>query len=285
MMTFARRLARASTLRASTTTTHAVPNPIVVARASFTARASERDAAEGWSNALLPDLQGKVIRTKIVAVDARNGVATAVTGIRGPTTFKTAEFDGPVAVGDVVEARVTWMNNPTGQLDLEVRGLDARKSRERVWRELTRARDGGKTVRGRILNAVNGGYAVGIAGLIAFLPARAYRGRSPPTSVERAVANEGDDDGGRTTRGKGGDVAAAPVVGELYGFKILKMTSSGEHYKNIVVSGPVGGSNAAERRAAAKSKAAKARSWGANADGGEATTDAEGAANETTEKE
>jgi len=277
-MMFARRLARASALRASTTTVVTTnARPIVVSRASFAARASEGDATE-WSNALLPDLQGKVIRTKIVAVDARNGVATAVTGVRGPTTFKTAEFDGPVAVGDVVEARVTWMNNPTGQLDLDVRGLDARKSRERVWRELTRARDAGKTVRGRILNAVNGGYAVGIAGLIAFLPARAYRGRSPPTSVERAVASEGDDDGGRT-RGKGGDVGAAPIVGELYGFKILKMTSSGEHYKNIVVSGPVGGSNAAERRAAAKSKAAKARSWGANAE------KTEGETNETAEKE
>ena len=33
----------------------------------------------------------------------------------------------------------------------------------------------------------------------------------------------------------------APVVGELCGFKILKMTSSGENYKNVVVSGPVGG--------------------------------------------
>ena len=102
-----------------------------------------------------------------------------------------SEFDRPVRVGDVVEARVTWMNNPTGHLDLECRGLDARRGRERVWRELTRARDGGKTIRGRILNAVNGGYAVGIAGLIAFLPARAYRGRAPPTSVERAIAAEG----------------------------------------------------------------------------------------------
>ena len=153
------------------------------------------DDATAWSNALMPDLQGKVIRTKIVAVDARNGVATAVTGVRGPTTFKMSEFDRPVGVGDVVEARVTWMNNPTGHLDLECRSLDARRGRERVWRELTRARDGGKTIRGRILNAVNGGYAVGIAGLIAFLPARAYRGRAPPTSVERAIAAEGSLDG------------------------------------------------------------------------------------------
>ena len=274
----ARRLARASASLAPSTTS--TTRAIERSRVSFASRALADDDT-AWSNALMPDLQGKVIRTKIVAVDARNGVATAVTGVRGPTTFKMSEFDRPVRVGDVVEARVTWMNNPTGHLDLECRGLDARRGRERVWRELTRARDGGKTIRGRILNAVNGGYAVGIAGLIAFLPARAYRGRAPPTSVERAIAAEGGGDGGDgggRSSGKGGDVAA-PVVGELYGFKILKMTSSGEHYKNIVVSGPIGGSNAAERRAAAKREAAKARVWGGaeNAETvGEAGEDAEG---------
>ena len=124
-------------------------------------------------NALSADIQGKVITTRIVAVDRRNGVAHATTGLRAPTTYRLDELPENVAVGDVVEAKVTWMNNPTGHLDLECRGLDARRGRERVWRELTRARDGGKTVRGRILNAVNGGYAVGIAGFIAFLPARA----------------------------------------------------------------------------------------------------------------
>ena len=48
---------------------------------------------------------------------------------------------------------------------------------------------------GRILNAVNGGYAVGIAGMIAFLPARAYRGRAPPTTAERGGGGGGE--GGR----------------------------------------------------------------------------------------
>ena len=39
-------------------------------------------------NALMPCVQGKVIATRIVAVDARNGVASALTGIRGAVTFK-----------------------------------------------------------------------------------------------------------------------------------------------------------------------------------------------------
>ena len=112
----ARRLARASASVAPSTTS--TTRAIERSRVSFASRALADDDT-AWSNALMPDLQGKVIRTKIVAVDARNGVATAVTGVRGPTTFKMSEFDRPVRVGDVVEARVTWMNNPTGHLDLE----------------------------------------------------------------------------------------------------------------------------------------------------------------------
>jgi ribosomal protein S1 len=222
---------------------------------NFSARDDDDDGDDDglMPNALMPNVQGKVIATRIIAVDARNGVATALTGLRGTATYKLSELDRVPAVGDVVEARVTWMNNPAGAMDLEVRGLARRRSLERVWQELLAARDAGTTVKGRILNAVNGGYAVGIAGVIAFLPSRAYRGRAPPTTAERAYAEGGDAD--------------APVVGELLGFKILKMTSSGEHYKNVVVSGPIGG-GANERRAAAKARNEKARSWGTRRRGG-----------------
>jgi len=215
------------------------------ARLASDAIASRGRAASGVSraldaneNALTPDLQGKVIRTKIVRVDERNGVASALTGVRGSVTYKMSELDVAPRVGDAVEARITWMNNPTGTLDLEVSGLAKRKSRERVWRELVMARDAGKTVRGRILNPVNGGYAIGIAGLIAFCPTRAYRGREPPTTAERAAAHE-KAKGTRTT---------APIVGELLDFKVLKMTSSGDHYRNIVVSGPLGLGTSSKRQ-------------------------------------
>ena len=251
----ARRANRRGVSTTTTTTTRDASAPTIT---------TTRDDARAHS-ALMPNLQGKVIATRIVAVDARNGVASALTGIRGAVTFKLSELDGAPRVGDAVEARVTWMNNPAGALDLEVKGLARRRSLERVWRELLKARDGGATVKGRILNAVNGGYAVGIAGMIAFLPARAYRGRAPPTTAERAAA--------------GGGKVDAPVVGELCGFKILKMTSSGENYKNVVVSGPVGG-GANERRAAAKARNEKARSWGTKRrgdDAAEAATEDEAA--------
>ena len=219
------------------------------ARASTSASASvER------SNALLPNIQGKVIKTVITAVDHRNGIAIADTGVRTAATYKLAELDGEVAIGDVVEARVKWMNNPMGELDLEVKGLRAERERESIWRELISARDSGSVVKGRLLNAVNGGYAVGIAGLIAFLPMRAYRGRKPPTTVEAALREAKET----------GKKPESPVIGDLLGFKILKMTASGDSYRNIVVSGPLGGGSA-DRRGEAKRRERDARSWSASA--------------------
>lgn len=223
----------------------------VAGRRAFAA-ASALDANDP---ALMPDLQGKVLSTKIVAVDERNGVARARTGVRGVVTYRLSELENPeVRVGDVVEARVTWMNNPIGTLDLETSGLRKRKSRERVWRELLEARDQGKAVKGRILNAVNGGYAVGIAGVIAFCPTRAFRGRAPPQTAEKAAAHE------RAT----GKRIEGPIVGELLNFRVLKMTSSGEHYRNVVVSGPLGG-GVSEKRLQARARNSTARSWGPNA--------------------
>lgn len=226
-------------------------------------------------NALSTDIQGKVITTRIVAVDRRNGVAHATTGLRAPTTYRLDELPENVAVGDVVEARVTWMNNPLRELDLEVKGLAASKKKERAWRELLEARDSGKSVKGRILNAVNGGYAVGIAGLIAFLPSRAYRGKGEPRTAERALRDALENGG------SAGDVGA-PIVGDLLTFKILKMTASGETYRNVVVTGPIGG-NAGERRRAASAKETRARAWkprggkgkGAAAAGGDGESESE----------
>ena len=174
--------------------------------------------------------------------------------MRTVATYKLAELDGEVAIGDVVEARVKWMNNPMGELDLEVKGLRAERERESIWRELISARDSGSVVKGRLLNAVNGGYAVGIAGVIAFLPMRAYRGRKPPTTVEAALREAKET----------GKKPESPVIGDLLGFKILKMTASGDSYRNIVVSGPLGGGSA-DRRGEAKRRERDARSWSASA--------------------
>ena len=137
---------------------------------------------------------------------------------------------------------MTWMNNPTGHLDLECRGLDAReRTRARLERAHAGERrweDGTRTDFERGERWVRGGYR----GMIAFLRRGGSRTRAADERRARDRGGGGGDggDGGGRSSGKGGDVAA-PVVGELYGFKILKMTSSGEQYKNIVVSGPIGG--------------------------------------------
>jgi len=206
--------------------------------------------ADDVSNALLPSLQGKVIDTRVTSVDERRGVVTARTNVRSSATFKLSELNEKPKIGDSIEARVKWMNNPIGELDLDARALPRERAREMIWRELVRARDKGTSIQGRILNAVNGGYAIGIGGMIAFLPMRAYRGRTPPRSVEDATREELD-----------GKKIEGPVVGELLQFKILKLTASGEEYRNIVVSGPIGGGSG-DRRSEARRRELEARSWG-----------------------
>jgi hypothetical protein len=96
---------------------------------------------------------------------------------------------------------------------MEVSGADrARTARsEGAWREILQHYRHGTHVKGRVLNAVNGGYAVGIAGLVAFLPnqcVRPFRG-SPE-----------------------------PPAGELLPFKILGVTES---IKNVILVGPMTG--------------------------------------------
>ena len=58
-----------------------------------------------------------------------------------------------------------------------------------VWREIKEHHRKGTHVKGRVLNPVNGGYAVGIAGLVCFLPigAASVRGvqRRQPGSSSR----------------------------------------------------------------------------------------------------
>lgn len=79
---------------------------------------------------------------------------------------------------------------------------------EGVWRELMQIHREGGIVKGRVLNAINGGYAVGIAGHVCFLPTREtkpYKGKS------------------------------VPPTGELIPFKILNITES---IKNVILTGP-----------------------------------------------
>jgi hypothetical protein len=169
-------------------------------------------------NASLPHLQNKVIYGR---VESRNedGFYTVDIGFKSPSMFHEKELrrgigtrlkEEPLpAIGDRLELYVRYLQNPMGEM--EVSGADrARTARsEGAWREILQHYRHGTHVKGRVLNAVNGGYAVGIAGLVAFLPnqcVRPFRG-SPE-----------------------------PPAGELLPFKILGVTES---IKNVILVGPM----------------------------------------------
>ena len=171
-------------------------------------------------NASLPHLQNKVIYGR---VESRNedGFYTVDIGFKSPSMFHEKELrrgigtrlkEEPLpAIGDRLELYVRYLQDPMGEM--EVSGADrARTARsEGAWREILQHYRHGTHVKGRVLNAVNGGYAVGIAGLVAFLPnqcVRPFRG-SPE-----------------------------PPAGELLPFKILGVTES---IKNVILVGPMTG--------------------------------------------
>jgi hypothetical protein len=87
-----------------------------------------------------------------------------------------------VRVGDYVRVRLAELFTPYGDPQLEpVR--TSRAARDKlVWRELERRMRQGQAVGGRVLNACNGGYAVGVGGYVALL-----RTEQAPAEVVRAV--------------------------------------------------------------------------------------------------
>ena len=166
-------------------------------------------------NASLPHPQNKVIYGR---VESRNedGFYTVDIGFKSPSMFHEKELRRGIGtrlkeeplpeIGDKVELYVRYLQNPMGEM--EVSGADrVRAARsEGAWREIVQHYKLGTHVKGRVLNAVNGGYAVGIAGLVAFLP-------------NQCVAASGSP--------------RAPA-GELLPFKILGVTES---IKNAILGG------------------------------------------------
>jgi hypothetical protein len=172
-------------------------------------------------NASLPHLQNKVIYGR---VESRNedGFYTVDIGFKSPSMFHEKELRR--GIGTRLKEEPLPANRRPARAVRAVPaepdggdGGERRRSRPRTarsegaWREILQHYSTGTHVKGRVLNAVNGGYAVGIAGLVAFLPnqcVRPFRG-SPE-----------------------------PPAGELLPFKILGVTES---IKNVILVGPMTG--------------------------------------------
>lgn len=103
---------------------------------------------------------------------------------------------GEVRVGDTVQVYLEHEETPEGDMLVSGQQAAVRRRVRAVWRELQERLHDGKPIKGRILNAVAGGYAVGIAGLVCFLP---------NSMVTRGTARR---------------------IGELQQFKVAQMTAS-----------------------------------------------------------
>lgn len=88
--------------------------------------------------------------------------------------------DSPTEVrpGDVLQVYLEHFESPEGDMLVSGQQAAVRRRVRAVWKELQNCMDDGRPVKGRILNAVSGGFSVGIAGLICFLPLRSTAQRT-----------------------------------------------------------------------------------------------------------
>jgi ribosomal protein S1 len=188
---------------------------------------------------------------KIAKIAVADITPEAILSRAPPAAGEPARGAGEVRPGDVVQVYLEHEETPEG--DMMVSGQQAAVKRrvKAVWKELAERQAAGKTVRGRVLNSVAGGYAVGVAGLVCFLPgsncSRATGGRigdlqefrvvgmtrernnvvladvRADAELQRAAAGGGGHQGWRQHRlQKRGAAAAAaprPVVREAEGMR------------------------------------------------------------------
>lgn len=154
------------------------------------------------SNSAYPALRDAQVVGHVVRV-ARSGFVDVDVGFRSPQTIPATELGStPPSVGDKHTFVVQSLETPLGEMELDTATRDSHRQVEAVWDEIMRAHKLMMPVKGRILNAVNSGFAVGIGGFVAFLPG---------------------------SRVSGGQVQ----VGTLQDFKIMSLV---EETRNVVVS-------------------------------------------------
>ena len=99
------------------------------------------------------------------------------------------ERDGPedLRIGDVIHFTLETLQTPFGEPALLLHNPKLDKGVDMVLEELEAACRNGTAVKGRMLNPLPQGYAVGMAGVVAFCPARYV-----PFHMSRQVATLAD---------------------------------------------------------------------------------------------
>lgn len=126
-------------------------------------------------------LKGKMVLAKVLAVkkeeilvDALYGVSSIprqdvdTTHLHGSTDERRSTAD--IRPGDMLKLRVVEPYTPYGITLLAPVQKEESAQQETIWAELQRRWRSRKPVQGRVLNPCPGGYAVGVAGMVALLP-------------------------------------------------------------------------------------------------------------------
>ena len=119
-----------------------------------------------------------------------------------PSGDGTPRTPGTIIPGDIVQVYLEHEETPEGDMLVSGQQAAVRRRVRAVWKELQDRMQDGRPVKGRVLNSLAGGYAVGVAGLVCFLPNRS------------------------TTK------ATSRRIGELQNFKVIQMNPA---RNNVVV--------------------------------------------------
>ena len=200
------------------------------------------------SNASFPNLEGKVVSGIVTKIDSKNGFIDVDVGFKMPSSFVKEELPEDVKIGDRVPLRVKRLQNPFGEMDVDSASVDQFRKHQLAWDAIARKREKRELVSGRILNAVNGGFAVGVSGHVGFLPKNLAR----------------DEKGRRLGQDR------TPPIGEAMQFRVLSMSEAGGA-RNFVVSGPevetkrqsnfINNKRATSASSALMTKSGKVRTW------------------------
>ena len=200
------------------------------------------------SNASFPNLEGKVVSGIVTKIDSKNGFIDVDVGFKMPSSFVKEELPEDVKIGDRVPLRVKRLQNPFGEMDVDSASVDQFRKHQLAWDAIARKREKRELVSGRILNAVNGGFAVGVSGHVGFLPKNLAR----------------DEKGRRLGQDR------TPPIGEAMQFRVLSMSEAGGA-RNFVVSGPevetkrqsnfMNNNRATSASSALTTKSGKVRTW------------------------
>jgi ribosomal protein S1 len=154
------------------------------AAASTSGRTAEDMIAQ--YNLSLPKLKDQVILAKVIS--SKKGFVLVDPGYYGFCSVRkqTLSLDqlhnassvdlasrtsrNDVRPGDMLKFRVASLFSPYGEMHLEPLKTGGDVQATMVWDELKDAKAKNRKVKGRVLNACQGGYAVGVAGYVGLLP-------------------------------------------------------------------------------------------------------------------